>query len=312
MAHLTPSLLACRYTLFIVIYPAGMLSEMKLIYDALPFIRELEQLQQVGLALVGASPHAQATSSTGWPCHWPCSLAIKLRWWTSAGQLGLHVHIDLDIDACDIVRSLQGSGYRISMPNSVNFAWSYSTFLIVLLVCYPFAWFQLYAGLWRSRRSKLRQASGSQAFSHQCRAIGNARGTLLLHLLAVPQQLPLLQVRQPQHMMACPAHVSSGQQSVATRKIGRQGLSGCKVTAQASVQRQCLDSVETKLDQASNSTSHHHQQVCNSMLQHVSAPDIFEEGVTLPGTWVLYMRLLACPALVSSMKSLTFLFPMKL
>ena len=71
VAHLTPSLLACRYTLFIVIYPAGMLSEMKLIYDALPFIRELEQLQQVGVAANGAAPSAQATSSTGWLCHRP-------------------------------------------------------------------------------------------------------------------------------------------------------------------------------------------------------------------------------------------------
>ena len=42
-----------------------MLSEMKLMYDALPFIRELEQLQQVGLAPNGAAPSAQATSCTG-------------------------------------------------------------------------------------------------------------------------------------------------------------------------------------------------------------------------------------------------------
>ena len=71
--------------------------------------------------------------------------------------------------------SLQGSGYRISMPNSVNFAWSYSTFLMVLLVCYPFAWFQLYAGLWRTRRSKLRQVRIPHASSLLCRANSNAR-----------------------------------------------------------------------------------------------------------------------------------------
>ena len=103
VAHLTPSLLlACRYTLFIVIYPAGMLSEMKLIYDALPFIRELEQLQQVGLAPNGAAPSAQATSSSGWPCHRPCQaqlFAIVLRQSISAAQLGFCVHIDLNIDA---------------------------------------------------------------------------------------------------------------------------------------------------------------------------------------------------------------------
>ena len=51
------------------------------------------------------------------------------------------------------------------MPNSVNFAWSYSTFLMVLLVCYPFAWFQLYASLWRTRLSKLRQVSVLHASS---------------------------------------------------------------------------------------------------------------------------------------------------
>ena len=73
VAHLTSSLLACRYTLFIVIYPAGMLSEMKLIYDALPFIRELQQLQQVGLTPIGADlllrQHLFATGLAPWGHH---------------------------------------------------------------------------------------------------------------------------------------------------------------------------------------------------------------------------------------------------
>lgn len=81
-----------RYTMFIPLYPVGVLGEIFSIYNALPIIQ-------------------------------------------SKGM------------------------YSVTMPNSWNFGFDYAVFMKVVLVLYPFLWWQLYAMLLKTRSKKLPNAS---------------------------------------------------------------------------------------------------------------------------------------------------------
>lgn len=77
-----------RYTVFIPIYPAGVVSEMKIILTALPML---------------AAP----------------------QWWS------------------------------LELPNASNWAFSYRSFMVVVLGLYPILWWQLYSTLLAQRKKKL-------------------------------------------------------------------------------------------------------------------------------------------------------------
>lgn len=81
-----------RYTMFIPLYPVGVLGEIFSIYNALPIIQSKRM-------------------------------------------------------------------YSVTMPNSWNFGFEYAVFMKVVLVLYPFLWWQLYAMLLKTRSKKLPNAS---------------------------------------------------------------------------------------------------------------------------------------------------------
>ena len=49
--------------------------------------------------------------------------------------------------------------YSISMPNAYNFAFDYTSFVKVVLVLYPFLFYQLYAYMFVQRKKKLGQCT---------------------------------------------------------------------------------------------------------------------------------------------------------
>ncbi len=81
-----------RYTMFIPLYPVGVLGEIFSIYNALPIIQSKRM-------------------------------------------------------------------YSVAMPNSWNFGFDYAVFIKVVLVLYPFLWWQLYAMLLKTRSKKLPNTS---------------------------------------------------------------------------------------------------------------------------------------------------------
>ncbi|KAG1671188.1 hypothetical protein FOA52_010124 [Chlamydomonas sp. UWO 241] len=52
--------------------------------------------------------------------------------------------------------------WSITMPNRVNWAFDYTAFLRVLLLLYPFMWWQLFSSLLTTRKKKLGAKSKSE------------------------------------------------------------------------------------------------------------------------------------------------------
>lgn len=90
--HVNTFLALVRYTVFIPIYPAGVISEMKIIMMALPML-----------------------AASGW--------------------------------------------WSLDLPNALNWAFSYRSFMVLVLGLYPILWWQLYSTLLAQRKKKLNVSS---------------------------------------------------------------------------------------------------------------------------------------------------------
>lgn len=63
----------------------------------------------------------------------------------------------------DALPGLAKSGaYSIGLPNAWNFAFSYSAFIKLVLLVYPFLWWQLYSQLLSQRRKKVGSSGGAR------------------------------------------------------------------------------------------------------------------------------------------------------